>query len=380
MLAAPGLAPAQTYPPVGTPGPALSVPQATLDAALDCSIEDLSTAARPPVLLIPGTSLTPEKNYDWNWIPAFDDVLNWEWCTVELPGSSMADVQIAGEYVVNAIRTMSAEYNDPIDVLGFSQGGMLPRWALRFWPDTRAMVDDVVGLAPSNHGTTHSSTQFCPGFGCAPAIWQQIASAGFIAALNSHQETFPGIDYTAIYTKNDDVVQPNANDNGSSSLQPGDSAAITNVAVQDVCTDPNAPYTAHLYIGTVNNAAYKLAVDALNNAGPASPTRPDFTGGACTSPMPGVDTTTGPTDFSQAQSYSNNQVTTYPKVNSEPFVACYAVTPCGPPTTPPGGGDGGGGSTNPGPTGRRAAALKKCKKKKGKARANCLKKAKKLPA
>jgi hypothetical protein len=31
------------------------------------------------------------------------------------------------------------------------------------------------------------------------------------------------------------------------------------------------------------------------------------------------------------------------------------------------------------PTGQRAAALKKCKKKKGKARANCIKKAKKLP-
>jgi tripartite motif-containing protein 71 len=49
-----------------------------------------------------------------------------------------------------------------------------------------------------------------------------------------------------------------------------------------------------------------------------------------------------------------------------------------PVTTPP---PGGGGTTTapPGPTGQRAAALKKCKKKKGKARANCKKKAKKLP-
>lgn len=30
---------------------------------------------------------------------------------------------------------------------------MVPRWALRFWPDTRAMVDDVIGLDPSHHGT-----------------------------------------------------------------------------------------------------------------------------------------------------------------------------------------------------------------------------------
>jgi hypothetical protein len=56
------------------------------------------------------------------------------------------------------------------------------------------------------------------------------------------------------------------------------------------------------------------------------------------------------------------------------------------PTTPPpdgGGGGGGGGTTSPppptGPTGKRAAAVKKCKKKSGRARSSCLKKAKKLP-
>jgi CSLREA domain-containing protein len=52
-------------------------------------------------------------------------------------------------------------------------------------------------------------------------------------------------------------------------------------------------------------------------------------------------------------------------------------------TTPPPTSGGGGGSTTtpppPGPTGKRAAALKKCKGKKGKARSNCIKKAKKLP-
>ena len=49
--------------------------------------------------------------------------------------------------------------------------------------------------------------------------------------------------------------------------------------------------------------------------------------------------------------------------------------------TPPPGGGGGGSNTSPapGPTGQRAAALKKCKKKKGRARAKCRKKAKRLP-
>ena len=33
-------------------------------------------------------------------------------------------------------------------------GGALVR-ALRFWPDTRKMISDVVGFAGSNHGTTN---------------------------------------------------------------------------------------------------------------------------------------------------------------------------------------------------------------------------------
>jgi hypothetical protein len=52
-----------------------------------------------------------------------------------------------------------------------------------------------------------------------------------------------------------------------------------------------------------------------------------------------------------------------------------------PPPAPP---SGGGGSpppnpSSPGPTGQRAAALKKCKKKHGRARQNCIKRAKRLP-
>jgi hypothetical protein len=371
---------AQTYTPVNAPGPALSVSQTQLDAAVECSVADLSTAAREPILLVPGTSLTPERNYDWNWIPALD-ALGWEYCTVELPGSAMADIQIAGEFVVNAIRSMSAEYGDRIDVQGFSQGGMVPRWALRFWPDTRTLVDDLVGIAASNHGTTHPGASFqCFSMsGCAPAIWQQLSSAGFIAALNSHQETFSGIDYTAIYTRLDDVVQPNADDTGSSSLRPGDGPATTNVAIQDICTNPNIPYQTHSLVGTVSNPAYLLAVEALDNPGPADPSQVDVSGGACTNPMPGVDPMTGNQDYADTLNYSNHQMATYPKVTSEPYVACYAVTPCGPPPAT------GGGATIPArpalpqETGRRAAALKKCKKKRGRARANCLKKAKKLP-
>jgi triacylglycerol esterase/lipase EstA (alpha/beta hydrolase family) len=381
-LVAPGVASAQTYTPVDTPGPDLAVPEATLDAALACS-GDLSAADPEPVLLVPGTSLTPQHNFSWSWIPTLvaDGI---EWCTVELPESAMGDIQVAGEYVVHAIRSMHAEHAGEIDVLGFSQGGMLPRWALRFWPDTRAMVDDVVGIAPSNHGTTANqppgtAAAFCAINGCARAIWQQLAGAGFLNALNSRQETFAGIDYTVVYTTADTVVVPNSDDNGSSALAGGDGPTVTNVSVQEVCPGlTNMPNQSHELVGVVSNPAYLLALRALGPAGPAddaSLAQPD-----CEAPyMPGVNPGTVAADGAAAQQHSQQAMQNAQKVTAEPFVACYAVTPCGPPPT------GGGGATADltpvaAPTGRRAAALKKCKKvKKRKARATCRKKAKKRP-
>ena len=202
------------YAPPSRPGPALSVPAAKLAASLSC-VGTLRGASHAPVLLVPGTSLNPATDYGYGWEPALRK-LGWPYCAVTLPGNAMGDIQVAGEYVVYAIRTMHAAYDGRIDIVGHSQGGMVPRWALRFWPDTRAMVDDLVGLSPSNHGTL-DAIPVCAA-SCAPAFWQQRSNAAFIAALNSAQETFPGISYTDIYTNTDEVVVPNFGPAASSSL------------------------------------------------------------------------------------------------------------------------------------------------------------------
>ncbi len=323
-LAAAPAAQAIDYAPVDRPGPPLSVPPAQLSASLVCS-PGLASAATEPVLLVPGTGVTPEKNFAWNWIPALN-ALPREWCTVELPGSAMADIQVAGEHVVNAIRTMNAVSGREVDILGHSQGGMVPRWALRFWPDTRAMTDDVVGMAPSNHGTETAGICGAPG-GCAPAFWQQRAGSEFIKALNSFTETFPGIDYTAIYTKTDAVVTPNLDETGSSSLRPGDGPSITNVAVQDLCVaDPSD----HLAVGTTANSTYALAVDAFGNPGPADPSRVPIL--VCATPlMPGVNPATFAQDAADAANHLINSYATFPKVPAEPALACYALASCASP-------------------------------------------------
>ena len=317
LLASP--ANAITYAPVDQPGPSLSVPQAQLDAALQCT-DDVPGAARTPVLLVHGTGSDPDHSFSWNYMPALT-ALGVPWCAVALPASGMDDIQVAGEYVVNAIRTMYARAGRRIAVFGHSHGGMLPRWALRFWPDTRAMVEDLVGFAPSNHGTDAGIVSCV--LPCAPAAWQQRTGSEFIKALNSYQQTFPGISYTVVYSHTDLIVSPNLDDSGRSSLH-GGGGEIENVAIQDIC--PLA-VSEHVAVGTYDPIAYALAIDALEHAGPADPSR--VPSSVCTQvAMPGVDPITGPLDGAAAGADLILAFSTYPPVAAEPPLKCYVTASC----------------------------------------------------
>lgn len=349
MLAVPATANAITYAPVDQPGPALSVPQSALEGSMQCN-GDLAGAAKTPVLLVHGTGSNPPHNFGWNWEPALDD-LGIPWCTVALPGNGLLDVQDAAEYVVNAIRTMNATAGRKISIIGHSQGGMLPRWVLRFWPDTRSMVDDDIGFAGSNHGTTGAEV-LCS-VSCAAADWQQSDKAQFIAALNSYQETFPGISYTEVYSHNDEIVTPNSDDNGSSSVH-GGGGEITNVAIQDVCpADPSE----HLAIGTQDLVAYDLALDALTHPGPADPDRAATDDPAiCTPPplglMPGINPATYPTDLAASVADLATNTASAPTVSAEPPLRCYVTASCP-----------GSGSVEGTQAGTTTRAKAKCKRK-----------------
>jgi triacylglycerol esterase/lipase EstA (alpha/beta hydrolase family) len=279
-------------------------------------LQDRSPARAGAVLLVPGTTLTPSTNYSWNYERSLT-AAGIAWCTIALPHAATGDISVAGEYVVYALRTMHSRAGRRVDILGFSQGGMVPRWALRFWPDTRAMVDDYVALDPSNHGTVLANGLCTPG--CAPAIWQQRAGSTFLTALNTGPETFAGISYTVIYSHFDDVVVPNTSDSGSSALHTG-RGQIENIAVQDIC-----PLDAsdHLAMGSYDNVGYALAMDAFTHHGTAQRGRIDPT--VCTSPLqPGVNPATFPLDYAGYGQQVATTLLTAPRVNAEPALPPYA--------------------------------------------------------
>jgi triacylglycerol esterase/lipase EstA (alpha/beta hydrolase family) len=295
-------------------GPPLDVPPAALAAALQCH-GDLGTGPTP-VLLVPGTTLTAEVNYSWNYEPAFTRAGR-SWCAVTVPNHGMSDVQVAGEYLVYALRAMHAQAGRKISVLGYSQGGMSPRWALKWWPDTRAMVDDVVSIDPSNHGTLDTFA-LCAA-GCAPSFWQQTAGSNFLTALNAGQETYAGISYTEIYSMMDEVVVPNVGARASSALRTGP-GEIRNVAVQSVCP---AHVAEHLTMGTVDPVGYALVLDALDHAGPADPAR--VRKSVCRQLfLPGISPAAAAKHLTRLGLVVGQQIGLYPHVPAEPPLAGYA--------------------------------------------------------
>lgn len=318
------------FAPLDRPGPALDVSSADLAASLQCE-PSVRGASVEPVLLSPATGVTAAQNFSWNWEPALDR-LGIPWCAYTAPNSTLNDIQASGEYLVYAIRTTYAMAGRRIAVMGHSQGGMSMRWALRFWPDTRAMVDDVIGFSGSNHGTTVLTPSDCAA-GCPPADWQQMAGSNFIRALNSGAETFPGISYTEIYTHTDEVVQPNSGPDASAALHTG-GGMITNVAIQDICP---ADVNEHLAVGTIDPVAYALAVDALTHPGPASVAR--VPSSVCSQLyMPGVNPANVNTELQVLAGAPGllsvplgplaYATTGAPEDYAEPPLACYVYASC----------------------------------------------------
>lgn len=247
------------------PGPPLETPRAELDRAVRCPVA--FSGSYEPLLLVHGTAGRPEDHWALGYQKILPD-LGFDVCTVRLPAFALGDIQVASEYVVHAVRVMAAASGKPVDIIGYSQGGLEPRWAVKYWLDVSAAVDDIVTLASPHHGTLVADGA-CSGGACDPAVWQMKQDASFIASLNAVDETPGAIDYTSIYSLHDELVQPAA---------PTATAALdgaANILVQDVCPGRAVGHSAE----PLDAVVFALAVDALTHPGPGDPSRIDP--GAC---------------------------------------------------------------------------------------------------
>lgn len=223
-----------------------------------------------PVVLVHGTF---ENRYD-NWAELSPKLADRGYCVFSLNygGGESSAIKGTGEITRSARelsgfvdRVLTATGADEVDVVGHSQGGMMPRYYIENLGG-ESEVDSLVALVPSNHGTTLHGIDELAGFlpegepPCASCT-QQLEGSDFITELNSDGETVPGVDYTNIATKFDEVVTPYT----SSFLAEGPN--VTNLTLQDFCAiDP----TEHIGI-SYDGTAQQLVFNALN---PADPQRP----------------------------------------------------------------------------------------------------------
>lgn len=268
--------------------PAFETDQSTLDASLICTGFDHPD--KPPVLLVHGTFTAGWEQYDWSYGPVLES-MGFDVCTVTYPDRGFGDLQISAEYVANAIHRIHEQSGRKIAMIGHSQGALMPRWALKWWPSARDLVEDFVLHAGPNHGTSQAGGNplfsLLQGITGIPAAFYQMGSDSlFEEALNAGDETPGDVDYTSIYTLFDELVQP-VTPVPTAALDWGlNNPKVSNILLQDVCPLLLAD---HVTIGITDATTFALTVDAILNDGPADVAR---AGGAdlCLLPIlvPGV--------------------------------------------------------------------------------------------
>jgi triacylglycerol lipase len=301
--------------PAAAKEPPITVRTALLSAAFHCH-GTLRNAAKEPILLVTGTGATGEQTYAFGK-GAFD-ALGHPVCDVNFPDYETADIQVSVRYLVYAIRREFKQSGREIAVFGISQGSLLPRFALTYWPDLRRKVTDVLAAAGTEHGTTvppFANGQRCSASRpCPPAVWQQQKGSHLLTALSAQPLEAPGpTSWTTVRSSTDELVQPQTGKHPTSAL-----AGASNILIQDVC-----PGRKVSHIGTaVDSVTFAAFIDAITHHGPARLSR--LPKNVCSHPYaPGLNVATTIALLSGVSGLTSTQIAREPTVTAEPKVWSY---------------------------------------------------------
>ncbi|MGA4840678.1 esterase/lipase family protein [Streptomyces sp. G45] len=239
------------------------------------------SAAHPePVVLVHGTG----ANLGANWVKIGPTLANEGHCVFALNYGMGSPYNLGGRVGgLTAVATSSEQLRDfvdkvlartgakKVDIVGHSQGGMLPHHYIKRLGGDRK-VDQLVAIAPTNHGTTLSGLvnlgRALGLLGFVNSAFDHLNLQGlkdqeegseFQRALFADGDTVPGVRYTVIATKYDVVATPY--DRG---FLKGDK--VRNVVLQEQC--PKNP------VGHVGVFADGPTTQNVVNA--LGPDKPDF--------------------------------------------------------------------------------------------------------
>jgi triacylglycerol esterase/lipase EstA (alpha/beta hydrolase family) len=194
------------------------------------------------------------------------------------------DIRISADQLAAFIDTVrGATRSAQVDVVAHSQGGVVARQYLRFGggadpaDPVQNTVRRLVTIGATNHGTTAEGWGYAIRLASAGnpvndlitrmlgiAYVEQVVGSEFLRRLNAAGDTEPGIDYTVIASRMDQVTTPPE----STFLRPGPGAAVDNVWVQSACAADTS--------GHSEPPESPAVVDIVEHA-----LDPSFTGSAC---------------------------------------------------------------------------------------------------
>jgi triacylglycerol esterase/lipase EstA (alpha/beta hydrolase family) len=244
---------------------------ATVIAAVDVETDEddwdlpLTEEHPRPVVLVHGTF--GNRGYTWStaapvlrergyriFRPDYGKYLN---PTIFGLGDIRKSAEQLRDFVDEVLRRTKA---DQVDIVGFSQGGMMPRYYLNKLGGG-AKVHNFVGISPSNHGITAQGlmnlARQIPGavqlveqgvVAMTVPAWPQLQhDHEFQRELAELGETTDGVRHTVIATAYDDVVTPYT----SCALAETEGQYVRNIVLQDIDPNDHTPHVSMPYNATV---------------------------------------------------------------------------------------------------------------------------------
>lgn len=196
--------------------------------------------------------------------------------------------KLPGVFATGAIKPAGAEISQfvdqvlgstgaaQVDMVGWSQGGIAARSYLQFYGGANATnpaankVKNLIQYGATNHGTTLSGlatlAQKIGILNPSTAILGQAAvdqtiDSPFQQELNANGDTVPGVNYTVIGTKYDEVTTPYTR----TFLTAGPGATVNNITLQDGCAVDLSDHLSMIYSWRLIGLT-KKALDPAGNA------------------------------------------------------------------------------------------------------------------
>ncbi|WP_378742458.1 esterase/lipase family protein [Nocardia brasiliensis] len=169
-------------------------------------------------------------------------------------------------------RVLAATGAPAVDIIGYSQGGAMANWYTKF-EGGADKVQNLITYGATHHGSTIDGiaalgrvvdTIGVDAIGASSivvghAVAEQTVGSNFVNRLNANGDTVPGVDYTIVGTRYDEVMTPYH----LSFLHAGRGASVRNITLQDGCEQDLSDHQTMMY----SPRALSIALRAMDPAG-----------------------------------------------------------------------------------------------------------------